>query len=122
MENPAFDDLSQVTQTVDFAYDEIDRRVFGKSNDVPDAVEMTLECQRRVWHWVYQPPMKDMDGFFIRSILCCWIFVPQLRSYSMTEISGRFGKKKQSLERWMSDFKREFPEITKHLQHVLNHE
>ena len=36
----AFDDLSQITQTVDFAYDEVSRNVFGEQqqDDSTEAV------------------------------------------------------------------------------------
>ena len=117
---PALDDLSKVTATVDFAYDEIDRRVFGVETSAEEAIEESLECQRRIWQWVYQPPNKDMDGFVCRSIVACWVFVPPLRAYSMTDIAGRFGKKKQSIGRWVADFKKEFPAVAAHLQHIKN--
>jgi len=119
-----FDDLSQVTQTVEFAYNEIDSRVFGVDAEqdkttIETALDMAIECQRQVWAWVYQPPLKDVDGFLCRATVACWVFVPHLRAYTMTEMAGRLGKKKQSLERWMADFKKQFPAVTAHLQHTL---
>lgn len=111
-----YDDAGQVTLVSDFSYDEIDERLgyAPSERDIEDA----LECQRRVWRWVYQPPCVDLDGFMCRCIVACWIFVPQLRSQTMTYVAGRFGKKKQSIGRWVDDFKTEFPEVSKHLQHL----
>lgn len=125
--NPtAYDDLSQVTQTVDFAYAEVDEHVFGVATSEPtlpqlmaEATELTCECQRRVWMWVYQDGAKDLDGFLCRCIIATWVFVPTLaHAYSMTGIASRFGKKKQSIERWTKDFKREFPTIAAHHPHL----
>jgi hypothetical protein len=111
-EMSAYDDAG-ITQTVDFAYGDIDPEV----NDQLD-IDAVLEMHRRVWQWVYQPPCKDLDGFFCRSIIACWLFVPLLRDCSQTEIAGRFGKKKQSLNRWLCEFKVEFPELADHIQHT----
>lgn len=86
--------------------------------ELPSGVEMALELQRRIWAWVYQPPCENIDGFRCRCIVACWIFVPQLRDYTMTQMAKRFAKKKQSLGRWVADFKTEFPEVAKHLQHI----
>jgi hypothetical protein len=116
MSENKYDDGGSVTLVSDFSYDQIDRDLgFAPAErDLDDA----CECQRRIWAWVYQPPCKDLDGFNCRCIVASWIFVPQLRSESMTYIAGRFGKKKQSLGRWVSDFKTAFPEVSKHLQHL----
>lgn len=85
-------------------------------------VEQACEVVRRVFQWVYQPPCNDPDGFVCRAIFACWVFVPQLRGYSMTEIAGRFGKKKQSIGRFVPSFSQTFPEVAAHLQHLRNHE
>ena len=113
-----FDDLGQVTETVDFQYAEIDTNCFGNKQTQNDGLEAACECQRQIWAWVYQPPCEDIDGFICRCIVASWIFVPQLRDYTMTEIAGRFGKKKQSLGRWVADFKRQFHAVANHLQHL----
>lgn len=115
-----YDDNKEITLTTEFPWSEVDEKVFGVVEKSPDWVESTLECQRRIWQWVYQGSCEDLDGFMCRSIVVCWVFVPVLRSYTMTEIAGRFGKKKQSLGRWVVDFKKEFPDVTAHLQHIRN--
>lgn len=108
----------QVTLTEDFDYASVARGL-GETFDEPateDSIDLAAFQIRKLFHWVYQPPCQDLEGFTCRSIIACWIFVPQLRSYSMTEMAGRFGKKKQSLGRWVDDFKKVFPEL-KHLNH-----
>ena len=114
-----FDDLSNVTLTVDFDWASVDECDVSMTEGNP--MEVALEAQRRIWAWVYQPPCEDLDGFLCRCIVASWIFVPQLREETMVHVAGRFGKKKQSLGRWVADFKKVFPEISKHLQH-LRHE
>ena len=115
-----FDDSGSVTLTSEFSYDAVDQSLgfTPQERDVDDA----CECQRRVWQWVYQPPgqdpLKDLDGFVCRCIVANWIFVPALRSQTMTYVAGRFGKKKQSIGRWVDSFKFSFPEVSKHLQHL----
>jgi hypothetical protein len=101
-----------VTQTVDFCYGEVEEIPINTDLDA------ILEMNRRVWQWVYQPPNKDLDGFMCRCIIACWIFCPPLREYTQTDIAARFGKKKQSLNRWIVAFKRELPEVGQHLQHT----
>lgn len=99
------------TLTAEFQYPE-------DSIDAPSEMDVALEIQRRIWAWVYQPPCEDLNGLTCRCLIACWVFVPQLREYSQSEFAGRCGKKKQSLNRWIKDFKRTFPDVTKHLQHI----
>jgi len=110
-----FNDDGGITLTSDFAYDELDAALGYEPTELD--IEGALECMRRVWRWVYQTPCTDLDGFMCRCIVACWVFVPELRAETMTHIAGRFGKKKQSLGRWVVNFQKTFPEITKHLQH-----
>lgn len=98
--------------SVEFDYDAVDHQNPLPSYDFTGIVELN----HQVWEWVYQQPCKDMEGFFCRAIFACWIFVPDLRACTMTEIAGRFGKKKQSLGRFTESFLATFPQL-KSLQH-----
>lgn len=110
-----YDEQGSVTLTTDFSYEDVDAHL---GYELPKYdFDNILECQRRIWAWVYQEN-KDLDGFLCRCIVACWIFVPTNRAQTMTYIAGRFGKKKQSLGRWVADFKKTFPEIASHLQHL----
>ncbi len=102
--------------TVDFAWDAIEKYSFeepGRSGS-----EEACEMFARMMSWVWQGQCEDLNGLDCRATVVCWIFVPALRSYDMTEMAGRVGKKKQSLHRWTTDFKKAFPEVAKHLQHM----
>ena len=55
--------------------------------------------------------MKNPDGVKIRAIICCWIFLKELRSVSETDMAVGYGLKKQSLGRWVEQFKKHFPHI-----------
>jgi len=114
----AYDENSLKTLTTDFPFHELDCEALDAKEE---AMEMACEAAHRVWEWIYQPACKDLDGFTCRCIVACWVFVPMLRGYSMTDIASRFGKHKQSLGRWVDDFKLQFPEVAKHLAH-LRHE
>ena len=113
-----FYDAGEVTLTTSFAYGEVSKDLGEPIEQTERNLEDLVEINRRIWQWVYQPPCKDLDGFNCRCIVASWIFVPEIRSESMTYIAGRFGKKKQSIGRWVADFKTQFPEVANHLQHI----
>ena len=121
-----YDDHGAVTLACDFPFSQVDEpepqliAVPGRPSSI--AIEMACECQRQIWEWIYQPPCEDIDGFVCRCIIATWIFNPHLHSYSEAEIARRFGKKKQSLDRWSQDFKRTFPYLKtlQHFRHVTN--
>ena len=113
-----FEDDGTQTLTCEFNYAELD----PAEPDQNDAIYLACEECRRVFEWMWQPQptgFPNRDGLFVRSIIVAWVFVPQLRSYSMTHMASAFGLKKQSLGRWTDDFKRTFPELKK-LQHFRN--
>lgn len=107
------DDGSQ-TLAVDFSYPELEQLNHRYEFD---PIDMACQCQRKVWEWVWQGDCRDKEGFFVRAAIACWIFVPALRDYTLTTMAGRVGKKKQSLGRWIEDFKKTFPELC-HIQHI----
>ena len=118
-----YDDSGNVTLTCGFNWDAIDAYNFTKEDELKtEAIEIACEGYRKVWTWIYQPPCDNLDGWTCRCIIATWLFVPQLRSYTLTEIAGRFGKKKQSLDRWVQQLKQEFPELAtlEHFKKQLN--
>ena len=66
--------------------------------------------------WVWQDGMRNDEGLKIRSIIACWVFLPELRPMTLTEIALGFGKKKQSLGRWVCHFKQHFRFHTVHMR------
>jgi hypothetical protein len=107
-----------------FDYDAVDQAVFGFAGD-EEQNELTQEqvngavlMLRLLLNWVWQDGMKNPDGLQLRSMVICWVFLKELRPMQLSELARGFGKKKQSLGRWVDDFKRRFPNIrTPHMRH-----
>jgi hypothetical protein len=105
--------------SVEFDYDEIDCRVpefHVEPEEDPEeftAEEIEAACKvfTRLVQWIWQNGMRHPEGITIRAIVVCWVFLAELRPLNLTQMAGAFGKKKQSLGRWVDDFKRAFPAI-----------
>jgi hypothetical protein len=101
----------------DFDYQHIDRACFGVEPEddcaefTPEEIDAACKTFTALVEWMWQGGMKNVDGLQIRASVVCWIFLSQLRPLTLTEMAGGFGKKKQSLGRWVDDFKRKFPRI-----------
>ena len=116
---PYYEDSGELT-LASFPYADIDEHVFHIRGRDLSPIEAALECQRRVWQWIYNGQNKNLDGFNDRCIVASWVFNPMLRPESVTKVAGRFGKTKQSIDRCIDDFKKEFPEVVKHLTSLRN--
>lgn len=98
-------------------WDAIDRNCFGVEPEddneefTPEEIDAACKVFTQLLEWIWQRGMKDERGIAIRAIVCCWVFLAQLRPLTETEIARGFGKHKQSLGRWVDDFKRRFPKI-----------
>ncbi len=116
----AFDDRG-VTNVVDFDFDQVDRNLVSTSNSPQVSFEsepvelsrdeLSIAVLQVVLDWIIQTVPKNMDGIEIRATIAGWIFLPYLRKSSLTEISALVGRDKQSLGRWVDDFKVRFPGI-----------
>lgn len=104
-------------QSEQFPFDEIDSRL---GNPIPEseltefsAEEIDAACKvfSALVTWIWQSGMKNAEGITIRAIIVCWIFLKHLHPLTLTQMSRGFGKKKQSLGRWVDDFKRKFPQV-----------
>lgn len=72
------------------------------------------------WGYNFKADHLDSNGMLIRFAILAWLFVPELQDSSLSKFARGIGKKKQSLGRWVIDFKREFPAISainRHLAH-----
>ncbi len=119
-----FDDGGGRVETVDFDYDEIERQVFNHDPEAEcdqlsaEEMELALKMFRRLLTWIFQNGMKNPEGLQIRSIVACWVMLEVLHPLSLTEIARGFGKDKQSLGRWVDEWKKEFPQIRNpHIKH-----
>ncbi len=103
--------------SVEFDYEAIDRSVFHvETQDASlefSAIEMDAACKvfTHLVEWIWQDGMKNVQGLQIRASIVCWIFLTQLRPLTLTQMAAGFGKDKQSLGRWVDDFKLSFPRI-----------
>jgi hypothetical protein len=99
-----------------FDYDAVERSLFDVSpaDDLTEITPLELEAAQRAFSrllaWIWQDGMKNPDGVKIRAIILCWIFLKHLRPMTLTELAMGYGMKKQSLGRWVDQFKRDFPE------------
>jgi hypothetical protein len=90
------------------------------------AIEVLQRMQQLMrWGYNFKADHLDSNGMLIRFAILAWIFVPELQDSSLSKFSRGLGKKKQSLGRWITDFKQEFPAIAainKHLEHLEHHD
>jgi hypothetical protein len=102
----AFDESGHIGIT-HFPYDEIDKADIPETKDI-DAAVRAFEL---LLAWVWQHGPKNNNGIEIRAVICCWIFMKQLRPITLTEMAATVGRDKQSLGRWFDEFKKDFPQI-----------
>lgn len=118
MDGAGFSEDGERVPTVEFDFDQVDRVIFGRQQEIaPADMKIALKLFDAVMRWIWQGGMKDVRGMTIRAIISCWIFIPELRPTTLTDMARGFGLKKQSLGRWHDDFKRHFPSIkTPHMR------
>jgi hypothetical protein len=119
-----FGEDGQRVPIAEFNYEELDG--LPDCNELsPEEIDRALKLFRSLVRWLWQDGMKNTEGLTIRSIIVCWIFIEELKGLSETEMARGFGRHKQSLGRWVEQFKKAFPFIrTPHMkiQQHKNHE
>jgi hypothetical protein len=120
MSEVAHDEDGSVTPAQEFPFQEIFARdelveFVGTDTDLaelsPEQLAAGLEVMDKLLKWVWQSGMKNSDGVKIRVIILCWICLKELRSLSLTDMATGYGMDKQSLGRWVDDFKRRYPTV-----------
>lgn len=110
----AFGENGERIQVADFPYDLIDS-VTETATETEQLsqreIDAALALQRTLLAWIWQSGPSNMDGVKIRAIVSCWIFLKPLRPMSLTELAVGCGMDKQSLGRWVENFKLMFPHI-----------
>ena len=105
-----FDQEGQPEATTDFPYDEIDRRLSDPESP-PTRVDGEGRLLKTVLEWVADKVPRHGNGLEIRATIAAWIFLPYLRGYTMTELAAMIGRDKQSVGRWVDDFRKSFPGV-----------
>lgn len=123
-----FDQNGTVTATVDFNYSEVDELLQGDRLNSSDIRRMIEEAAREEgMHMAAQAvgslarwlgTTKNKHGIACRGIVLNWLYDSLQHDCSLTEIAGQYGLKKQSVGRWVDDFKKEFPQAVIHLKHI----
>lgn len=115
---PVHAEDGQWEAAVEFDFDAIRINGFDPPAPENDPTEFTVEeldaaskAFTQMVSWIWQDGKNNSEGITIRAIIVCWIFLSHLRPLTLTEMARGFGKKKQSLGRWVDDFKSKFPDI-----------
>jgi hypothetical protein len=112
---PAHTEDGSLTAAVEFDYEIVERNVFSSAEPAEtgnqSAIDASVILFQRFTRWVFQDGKKNADGVKIRAMIVCWIFIPELRSLTETDLAIGFGMKKQSIGRWVEQWKRDFPHI-----------
>jgi hypothetical protein len=106
----------------EFDYTSLDA---GHDTDLSDVSPQELEAAQKAFRilleWIWQNGMRNPNGVKIRAIICCWIFLQQVRkTVNLTKLAKGYGMKKQSLGRWVDNFKRDFPQFK--VAHMRNNQ
>jgi hypothetical protein len=113
------EDGSRVPVT-QFDYDLLDPDVELVQMSQED-VDRGLKVLNVLLNWIFQNGMKNSEGLKIRAIIICWIFLKHLRPMTLTQLATGFGMKKQSIGRWLDQFKTDFRSIrTPHMRPLKN--
>lgn len=99
-----------------FDYDAVDRDLFDLdpkelAGFTQKEIDAAFKMHDALMRWMWQNGMRNENGLQIRASILCWIFIPELRPMTETDLARVFGKDKQSLNRWVVHFKKFFPFI-----------
>lgn len=120
MNKAAFADGSIPVRFIDFDFSLIEP---DGEEGAMGVSEVVVGVERMV-RWVYQDPHhRNLNGVAIRSIIVSWLMLRELQGLTLTQLAGMYGLDKQSLGRWVDDFKRTFPSVRScHFRRNKSHE
>lgn len=115
-----FGENGERVPAADFDYDAVDKASSESTNQ--HDIDAAVKVFERLLLWIFQDGMNNPDGVKIRAMICCWIFLKVLRPQNLTQFAKGYGMYKQSLGRWVDDFKVKFPEVqTVHMRPINEH-
>lgn len=107
----------------DFDYDAIDERVFGVlgKEATEHQRDMAVELARKWIAWVFNDTIRkgvrNKSSIGLRAAALSWILLPEIHDrYSLTQFSIVLKRDKQSMGRFVADFKKTFPGV--HNRHM----
>ncbi len=108
-DSAGYDSDGSLVPTEGFRYDELDGESQSeRSIDSETAIALLSTVMR--WLWDGANVRCKSDGLRMRALVLCWIFLPELRIKSETQLAHEYGKKhKQSIGRQVAKFKSDFP-------------
>lgn len=106
----AFNSERRIEPTQDFPFEEIYEREEGPPRREVSSLENALPTRLLEWQWADSYSPKKLQGLELRAAVVCWVTLPVLRNIGLTDLTAGLGKNhKQSLGRYVDDFKRHFP-------------
>ncbi len=117
---PAFTDSGERTAVVQFPFDEVDRNLSPtQPTDDESLKESAVKFVESLMRFIWQDAKNNPQGLQIRAMIVCWQILEELAPMTETELALGFGMKKQSVGRWVEQFKKEFPHIrSPHIKQV----
>lgn len=103
-----FDEDMGYVPIQNFDYSALDHNPHHEEHDPVDAA---LQAFTKLLTWIFHDGMSNPEGVKIRALVCCWVFLKELRPQSLSQFARGYGMHKQSFGRWVEDFKQQFPDI-----------
>lgn len=121
VQSVAHEEDGSLANSIDFPYDQVDRDLngvdLGDEEVNPEEIAAAAKAFRQLVQWLWQDGMQDNRGLNIRATIVSWVFLEEVRLHTESDLARKMGLHKQSLDRWFSDFKRQFPHIkTSHMR------
>ena len=125
----SFDEDGRPILITDFDWEEIERNLASETKQLRrsckrgeitrEQLETAMELCGTLLRWVWNNGKRDKRGVAIRSLIICWLYLDELRPLTEAQLARGFGLKKQSVGRWVEQFKKEFPMFkSPQLQHT----
>jgi hypothetical protein len=120
MNDVVHEENGSIIQSAEFDYDAVERGLaeFDKAELNPAEWEMACKGLRSLVEWMWQVKSENREGLIIRATILSWVMLDYLHDgMNLTEMAAHMNKDKQSLGRWVDDFKAKFPMVkTPHMK------
>lgn len=113
----AHEEDGHLTGVTEFDWDQVERELgsWSPESDLTELTPQEMEAARRalkiILQWVFQNGSKNIQGVGIRAVIACSVFLEELHPLTETQLARGYGMHKQSIGRWVEDWKRCFPDL-----------